>query len=174
MAVLVATVLAHPPVSNPPQLARVDEYESEDLNALHPHEQPLHTTVLMAHHSHTTPTAAREVNNELRWGDMKVAMMILVRRRRWEGVENHQHILTRRINRRGRQSWEWRWEIDSRAPHEEREAEHRHRADEDRNAYERHHTIFLTMWFPIETEQSQLIETDREGKDVYTEPPPLR
>ncbi|KAH6674423.1 hypothetical protein B0J14DRAFT_40613 [Halenospora varia] len=62
----VVMVLGHPPVSHPHQAVHIDEFEAEDLNSFHPDEMPLHTTVLMAHHSNATPAAAQRANKELR------------------------------------------------------------------------------------------------------------
>lgn len=45
---LVASVLAHPRVSNPHQIAIAEEQGPNDPDVLYPDQQPLHTTVLMA------------------------------------------------------------------------------------------------------------------------------
>ncbi|KAH6674424.1 hypothetical protein B0J14DRAFT_480379 [Halenospora varia] len=56
--------------------------------------------------------------------------------------------------------------------HEEREIERRHREEEEQKAYERHQAIRRAMSRAMQTGQPQLIGKDREGKDVYIEPPP--
>ena len=55
--------------------------------------------------------------------------------------------------------------------HEQREAQRRQRAIEEQRAYERHQHIRQAMSRAIETGQPQLIGKDRDGKDLYIEPP---
>ncbi|KAI5361240.1 hypothetical protein Slin15195_G123530 [Septoria linicola] len=55
--------------------------------------------------------------------------------------------------------------------HEEREAERRAREEEERRAYESHLKIRQAMQRAAETGQPQHIGKDREGKDIYIEPP---
>lgn len=61
LCVIVAVaVIGHPPVSHPRiRVAQPDANEIADLYAQFPNERPLHTTVLMAQHTHTTVAAAR-------------------------------------------------------------------------------------------------------------------
>lgn len=47
-AALVASVLAHPQVSNPRQVLSGNQPDIKDLYAFRPDQKPLHTTVLMA------------------------------------------------------------------------------------------------------------------------------
>lgn len=55
--------------------------------------------------------------------------------------------------------------------HEQREEQRRQRAIEEQRAYERHQHIRQAMSRAIETGQPQLIGKDRDGKDLYIEPP---
>lgn len=55
--------------------------------------------------------------------------------------------------------------------HEERERERANRAQEERAAYERHQKIRAAMAKAMETGQPQLLGKDKNGKDVYIEPP---
>ncbi|KAH9224208.1 hypothetical protein DL95DRAFT_400735 [Leptodontidium sp. 2 PMI_412] len=57
--------------------------------------------------------------------------------------------------------------------HEEREAQRRQRAEEEQQAYERHLHIRRQMSKAMETGQPQLLGKDRNGKDVYIEPPQM-
>jgi hypothetical protein len=56
--------------------------------------------------------------------------------------------------------------------HEEREAERARRAEEERKQYAAHQAYRQAMARAIETRQPQLIGKDRDGHDVYIEPPP--
>ncbi|KAF2211969.1 hypothetical protein CERZMDRAFT_42137 [Cercospora zeae-maydis SCOH1-5] len=55
--------------------------------------------------------------------------------------------------------------------HEEREAARRQREEEERKAYEMHVKVRAAMQRAAETGQPQLIGKDREGRDIYMEPP---
>ncbi|KAM3417724.1 hypothetical protein BST61_g5957 [Cercospora zeina] len=55
--------------------------------------------------------------------------------------------------------------------HEEREAARRQREEEERQAYEMHVKVRAAMQRAAETGQPQLIGRDREGRDIYMEPP---
>ena len=55
--------------------------------------------------------------------------------------------------------------------HEQREAERRKRAEEERKAYEQHLVIRRAMSKALETGQPQLIGKDKQGQDVYLQPP---
>ena len=55
--------------------------------------------------------------------------------------------------------------------HEQREAQRRQRAIEEQQAYERHQHIRQVMSRAMETGQPQLLGKDRDGKDLYIEPP---
>lgn len=55
--------------------------------------------------------------------------------------------------------------------HEEREADRRARAEQERKAYEQHLHVRRQMSKAMETGQPQLLGKDRNGKDVYIEPP---
>ncbi|MCJ1257183.1 hypothetical protein MMC24_005008 [Lignoscripta atroalba] len=55
--------------------------------------------------------------------------------------------------------------------HEQREAYRLQRGEEERRAYERHQALRQAMARAIETGQPQLVGRDRDGKDVYIEPP---
>lgn len=55
--------------------------------------------------------------------------------------------------------------------HEERAAERRRREEEERATYQRHLKIRAAMAKAAETGQPQLVGKDRNGKDVYIEPP---
>ncbi|KAK0106742.1 hypothetical protein ONS96_004360 [Cadophora gregata f. sp. sojae] len=57
--------------------------------------------------------------------------------------------------------------------HTEREAQRRRRAQEEQAAYQRHLHIRQQMSKALETGQPQLLGKDRNGKDVYIEPPQL-
>ncbi|KAI9641849.1 hypothetical protein NHQ30_009716 [Ciborinia camelliae] len=56
--------------------------------------------------------------------------------------------------------------------HPEREARRRQREEEERAAYRRHQAIRNAMSKAARTGEPQLIGKDRNGKDVYIEPPP--
>jgi hypothetical protein len=56
--------------------------------------------------------------------------------------------------------------------HEDRERAREQRAREEQAAYERHQHIRNCMAKAIETGQPQLLGKDKQGKDVYIEPPP--
>ena len=56
--------------------------------------------------------------------------------------------------------------------HEERERAREQRAREEQAAYERHQHIRACMAKAIETGRPQLLGKNKEGKDVYIEPPP--
>lgn len=56
--------------------------------------------------------------------------------------------------------------------HEERVAERRRREEEERAAYQRHLKIRAAMDRAAQTGQPQLIGKDKNGKDLYIEPPP--
>lgn len=58
--------------------------------------------------------------------------------------------------------------------HEERETERRHRAEEEEKAYKLHQHIRQAMSKAIQTGQPQLIGKDKDGKDVYVEPPMMQ
>lgn len=55
--------------------------------------------------------------------------------------------------------------------HDQREKERQRRAEAERQAYQRHLAIRKAMVKAMETGQRQLIGKDREGKDVYIQPP---
>ena len=55
--------------------------------------------------------------------------------------------------------------------HEQREAHRQQRAEEERQAYERHQVIRRAMSMAMQTGQPQPIGKDRNGKEVYIEPP---
>ncbi|KAL1305982.1 hypothetical protein AAFC00_004117 [Neodothiora populina] len=55
--------------------------------------------------------------------------------------------------------------------HQQREVERQKRAEEERQAYERHLVYRRAMQRAMQTGQPQLIGKDRQGKDVYIEPP---
>ena len=55
--------------------------------------------------------------------------------------------------------------------HEQRAAERRQREEEERRTYERHQQIRVAMMRAAETGQPQFIGKDRNGKEVYIEPP---
>lgn len=55
--------------------------------------------------------------------------------------------------------------------HEEREQERRRRAEEERKLYEQHVRIRQAMAQAMQTGQPQYLGKDRDGKDVYVEPP---
>ncbi|KAI9819282.1 MAG: hypothetical protein M1827_007439 [Pycnora praestabilis] len=55
--------------------------------------------------------------------------------------------------------------------HEQREAERRQRAEEERKQYERYQVYRLAMSKAVETGQPQFIGKGRDGKDVFIEPP---
>lgn len=55
--------------------------------------------------------------------------------------------------------------------HEEREARRAQEAEEERKAYEQHRALRIAMNKALETGQPQLIGKDRQGHDVYIEPP---
>lgn len=55
--------------------------------------------------------------------------------------------------------------------HAEREAERAKRAEEERRVYEMHQKIRRAMATAMETGQPQLLGKDKDGKDVYIEPP---
>ncbi|KAK3644606.1 hypothetical protein LTR56_009544 [Elasticomyces elasticus] len=55
--------------------------------------------------------------------------------------------------------------------HEEREVERKRRAEEERVVYERHMRIRQAMVKAQQTGQPQLIGKDKNGKDLYIEPP---
>lgn len=55
--------------------------------------------------------------------------------------------------------------------HEQREAQRRQREQEERATYERHQMIRLAMQKAAETGQPQKIGKDKNGKDVFIEPP---
>merc|ERR1711939_1055393 len=57
--------------------------------------------------------------------------------------------------------------------HEEREAQRRKRAQEEQEAYQRHLHIRRQMSKAMETGEPQLLGKDRNGKDVYIEPPQM-
>ncbi|KAI6711332.1 hypothetical protein JHW43_006162 [Diplocarpon mali] len=57
--------------------------------------------------------------------------------------------------------------------HTEREASRRQRAQEEAAAYERHQHIRRQMSRALETGEPQLLGKDRNGKDVYIEPPQM-
>ncbi|WPH04345.1 Hypothetical protein R9X50_00723500 [Acrodontium crateriforme] len=58
--------------------------------------------------------------------------------------------------------------------HEQRERERKQRAEEERQLYQRHLAIRQAMTRAAQTGQPQLIGKDRDGKDVYVEPPAYR
>lgn len=58
--------------------------------------------------------------------------------------------------------------------HEEREMDRRRRAEEEQRAYERHQHIRRQMSLAMETGQPQLLGKDKNGKDVYIEPPQMQ
>lgn len=58
--------------------------------------------------------------------------------------------------------------------HEEREAERAQRARDEAAAYERHQHIRRQMSRAMETGEPQLLGRDRNGKEVYIEPPQMR
>ncbi|KAI9731656.1 MAG: hypothetical protein M1818_007786 [Claussenomyces sp. TS43310] len=55
--------------------------------------------------------------------------------------------------------------------HEERERQRARRAEHERKLYEQHQLIRRAMSKAMETGQPQLVGTDKDGKDVYIEPP---
>jgi len=55
--------------------------------------------------------------------------------------------------------------------HEEREAERRQQALAEQRAYEMHQKVRVAMAKAMQTGQPQLVGKDRNGKDVYVEPP---
>jgi len=55
--------------------------------------------------------------------------------------------------------------------HEQREAQRREREKQERETYERHQMIRQAMQKAAETGQPQLIGKDKNGKEVYIEPP---
>lgn len=55
--------------------------------------------------------------------------------------------------------------------HEEREAKRRQREEEERRAYEQHQKFRAAMSTAAQTGVPQFLGKDREGKDVYIEPP---
>ena len=55
--------------------------------------------------------------------------------------------------------------------HEEREAERRLREQEEEEMYRRHQQVRRAMQQAWETKQPQLLGKDKDGKDVYIEPP---
>ena len=55
--------------------------------------------------------------------------------------------------------------------HEQREVERRKRAEEEQRAYARHQAIRQAMARAMETGEPQLIGKDKDGKDLYIEPP---
>ena len=55
--------------------------------------------------------------------------------------------------------------------HEQREAERAQRAEQERQAYERHRKIRQAMATAQQTGKPQYVGKDRDGKDVYIEPP---
>ncbi|KAI9048391.1 hypothetical protein LZ554_007227 [Drepanopeziza brunnea f. sp. 'monogermtubi'] len=57
--------------------------------------------------------------------------------------------------------------------HQEREAQRQQRARDEATAYERHQHIRRQMSKAMETGQPQLLGRDREGKEVYIEPPQM-
>ncbi|PBP19984.1 hypothetical protein BUE80_DR009215 [Diplocarpon rosae] len=57
--------------------------------------------------------------------------------------------------------------------HTEREAARRQRAQDEAAAYERHQHIRRQMSRALETGEPQLLGKDRDGKDVYIEPPQM-
>ncbi|KAL2073983.1 hypothetical protein VTL71DRAFT_7761 [Oculimacula yallundae] len=57
--------------------------------------------------------------------------------------------------------------------HEEREVQRRQREEQERQAYQRHLHIRRQMSKAMETGQPQLLGKDRNGKDVYIEPPQM-
>lgn len=56
--------------------------------------------------------------------------------------------------------------------HEERERERARRAEEERRLYQQHLQIRQAMSRAMQTGEPQLIGKDKQGKDVYIEPPP--
>lgn len=56
--------------------------------------------------------------------------------------------------------------------HEQREKERQKRAQAEKEAYQRHLAIRKAMIRAMETGQPQLIGKDRDGKEVYVQPPP--
>lgn len=55
--------------------------------------------------------------------------------------------------------------------HEQREAERRKRAQAEKEAYQRHLAIRKAMLKAVQTGQPQLIGKDKDGKEVYVQPP---
>ena len=55
--------------------------------------------------------------------------------------------------------------------HEQREAQRRKRAEQEARAYEQHQQIRLAMQRAMETGQPQPIGKDKDGHDIYLEPP---
>lgn len=58
--------------------------------------------------------------------------------------------------------------------HEEREAQRARRAEEERRLYAQHLQIRQAMAKAMQTGEPQLVGKDRQGKDVYVEPPQYR
>jgi len=58
--------------------------------------------------------------------------------------------------------------------HEERERERARRAEQERELYARHMKYRAAMLKAVQTGQPQLLGKDRQGKDVYIEPPSYR
>lgn len=56
--------------------------------------------------------------------------------------------------------------------HEQREKERQKRAQAEKEAYQRHMAIRKAMVKAVETGQPQLIGRDRDGQEVYVQPPP--
>lgn len=56
--------------------------------------------------------------------------------------------------------------------HEEREKQRQKRAQAEKEAYQRHLAIRKAMIKAVETGEPQLIGKDRDGKEVYVQPPP--
>ena len=55
--------------------------------------------------------------------------------------------------------------------HEQREAQRRQREEEERQAYERHQMLRRAMIKAADTGEPQLVGKDKNGKDIYIEPP---
>ncbi|PVH97296.1 hypothetical protein DM02DRAFT_533552 [Periconia macrospinosa] len=56
--------------------------------------------------------------------------------------------------------------------HQEREAQRAQRAEQERRAYQQHLKMRQAMIRAMETGEPQLLGTDRQGREVYIEPPP--